>query len=139
MSFQQLLTKIDPKRLFLIDSLGALLSAIMLGFVLARFENTFGMPQKVLYLLSIIAFIFSVYSLLCFLGKIENWRPYMQVIAVTNLLYCCLTIVFTIYMYQRLTVAGLVYFVLEIIVVTILAITELKTALNLIYKKIQMN
>jgi len=110
------------------DSLGALLTAIVLGLIFTRFENAVGMPQKVLYPLSFIACIFSIYSLFCYLIKIENWRPFLKIIAIANLLYCCLTIGFIFYLYQKLTVLGFIYFVLEIIIVTILAIIELKTA-----------
>ena len=53
-----ILNKINPKKLFLIDSLGALISAVMLGLVLTRFEHIFGMPQNVLYFLSFIACTF---------------------------------------------------------------------------------
>lgn len=130
MSFQQILNKINPKQLFLIDSLGALLSAILLGFILVRFENTFGMPARVLYPLSFIACIFSIYSLLCFLVKIGNWRICLKIIAIANLLYCCLTLGLIIYVYQKLTILGIIYFVLEIIIITILLIIELKTASN---------
>jgi hypothetical protein len=115
------------RKLFLIDSLGALLTAILLGFVLARFEPVFGMPKKVLYILSFIACIFFIYSFLCFLGKVENWRRYLKIIAVANLLYCCLTIVLAIYFFQKLTIPGLIYFALEIVVVTVLAIIELRS------------
>lgn len=135
MSFQQALDKIEPKKLFLIDSLGGLLSAIMLGFVLVRFENTFGMPHQVLYILARLAFIFFIYSLLCFLSKMRNWRPYLKFIAICNLMYCGLTIGLVIYLYQELTILGLLYFVIEILVITFLAIIELRTASDWIYKK----
>ncbi|AHM62826.1 hypothetical protein D770_22905 [Flammeovirgaceae bacterium 311] len=135
MALQHKLNKIEPRKLFLIDSLGGLLSAIMLGLILTRFENTFGMPEEVLYPLAFMACIFFTYSFICFLSKTANWRPYMKIIAITNLMYCCLTIVLIIYLYQKLTVLGLMYFILEIIVITVLAIVELKTAAHLMYRK----
>lgn len=125
-----LINKISPKQLFLVDSLGALLSALMLGVVLVRFESTFGMPQKTLYLLSSIACIFFIYSSLCFLYTAENWRRYMKIIAITNLMYCCLTMGLVIYLYQKLTVTGVIYFILEIIVILILVTIELKIAFS---------
>lgn len=128
MAIQQFLYNINPKKLFLIDSLGALLSAGMLGIVLTRFESTVGMPKQVLYFLAILACIFAVYSFLCFLWVKSNWQIYLKIIALVNLAYCCLTIGLIIYEYQELTNLGLCYFVLEIIVVTVLAMIELKTA-----------
>lgn len=128
MSFQQILNKINPKKFFLIDSIGALLSAFLLGVVLTRFEDTFGMPQKVLYWLSFMACVFSAYSFFCYIGIKGNWKPYLKIISVVNLLYCCLTMTLVIYFFQKLTVPGMLYFILEIIVVTILALIELKMA-----------
>jgi hypothetical protein len=83
-----------PKRLFLMDGLGGMISALLLGVVLARFETTFGMPRKVLYLLSCLACVYAAYSFLNYWRMKENWKPYMQGIAIANSLYCCLTIGF---------------------------------------------
>ncbi|MBX2927255.1 MAG: hypothetical protein KF852_05415 [Saprospiraceae bacterium] len=118
----------NPQKLFLTDSLGALLSAIMLGLVLPRLESIFGMPQLVLYWLASIAGIFFIHSLLCFLRKPANWRPSLRIIALANLSYCCLTVGLIIYWFPMLTVLGLAYFALEIIVVMLLSLMELKAA-----------
>lgn len=118
------------KKLFLVDSIGALVSAVMLGLVLTKFEPAFGMPAKVLYPLSLIACIFCIHSFLCFLGQIGNLYLHMKITAMANLLYCCLTLGLIIYFYQKLTVLGLIYFVLEIVVVTILSVIELKSTSN---------
>ena len=127
MSFPQALNQINPKQLFLIDSLGALVSAFMLGVVLVQFENT-GMPKNILYLLSFIPCVFAIYSFSCFLIMPKNWRFLLKVIAIANLLYCCLTLILMINLYQNLTVLGFIYFICEIIVVIILVIVELKIA-----------
>lgn len=116
-----------PKQLFLIDSLGGILSALLLGVVLARFETAFGMPQKVLYLLACLACVYTIYSLLSYWRIKENWRPYMQAIAIANLFYCCLTIGLVIYHFQKLNKLGLLYFLLEVVVIISLIIVELKT------------
>jgi hypothetical protein len=130
MKFWQKLGEIQPQKLFLVDSLGALLSAILLGLVLIRFENTFGMPQNVLYALAVIPCIFSIYSFLCFLRKTAHWRTCMKIIATANLLYCCLTVGLMVCFYERLTVLGLIYFVLEIIIVISLAVIEWEIVSN---------
>jgi len=122
------LNNIKPKKLFLVDSLGGLVSALMLGLFLASFESIFGMPQKTLYFLSFIACIFAIYSFFCFLKLTEHWRLFMKIIALANLLYCCLTIGLIAYLYQKLTILGLIYFILEITIIITLAILELKTA-----------
>lgn len=119
---------IPPKKLFLLDSIGAFLSAVLLGVVLVRFENIFGMPRKVLYSLSTVAFIFSIYSCLCYLFIKANWQAYLKVIAVANLLYCVLTLSLLVNRYPELTKLGMIYFVLEICIIFSLAMVELKTA-----------
>jgi hypothetical protein len=55
-----------PKMLFLIDSLGALLTALLLG-VLRNLEDYFVMPKTTLSFLSAIAACFCFYSAACFL------------------------------------------------------------------------
>lgn len=127
MEFSKIRTNLHYKKLFLIDSLGALLSSVLLGLVLTRFEAIFGMSKSVLYVLSTIAFLFSVYSFFCFLYRTENWKMYMKGIAVANLMYGCLTIGMMVYFYQNITAIGLMYFMLELIVIGVLAIIELHT------------
>ena len=120
--------KITPRNLFLIDSLGALFSAFMLGFLLVKLEHIIGMPSKVLYYLSFIAFIFFIYSLMNYLVFPVNWTRYMKIIAIFNLTYCLLTMSLVIMLYSKLTLLGLVYFTLEIMIICILAVLEFKTA-----------
>jgi hypothetical protein len=126
MEFSKIINKISPKKLFLIDSLGALLTAILLGIVLANFETVFGMPCKVLYGLSFMACLFSIYSFLCFLSIMVNWRFYMKVIACANLLYCCLTAVLVVFFYPSLSIFGVSYFLGELVVISILIYLEYK-------------
>ena len=118
------------KNLFLIDSLGALLSAMMLGLVLTHYEAFFGMPTDVLHVLTVISCVFSFYSFLCFLIKTKNERFYLGIIAIANLLYCCLTTTYIFIFYSKLTIWGLLYFIGEIIIVALLALYELKIARN---------
>ncbi len=121
----------NSKQLFLIDGLGALLSAFMIGIVLATFEPVFGVPQPVTNVLAIIPVVFAIYSLGCYWLLRKNWQQYLRLIAIANLLYCCLTAGLVIYHYQSLTLWGLLYFIGEIVVVVTLAGVELKTAVGL--------
>lgn len=120
-----------PRNLFLLDSMGALLSAIMLGLVLTRYENFFGMPSDVLHILAIIPCVFALYSFLCFLIETKNKRLFLSIIAAANLLYCCLTMSYIFNFYSKITIGGLIYFVGEIIIVVVLALYELKIVKNL--------
>ena len=117
----------NPKTLFLIDSLGAFLSAFLLGVILTHFESTFGMPRSVLYFLAALACLFAIYSFWNYARFKENWRPYLHGIAIANLLYCGLTAALVIYFRQELTQWGLTYFLLEMVVIVCLVVIELKT------------
>ncbi|KIC00421.1 hypothetical protein OA93_02170 [Flavobacterium sp. KMS] len=114
----------NQKNIFLLDSIGAFLTAFLLGFVLVRFQDSFGMPQETLYILSAIAFIFATYSLCCYLFVSNKWRFYLNIIMIANALYCCLTTGLIIYYFHKLTSLGLIYFILEIIVIVFLVYLE---------------
>jgi len=119
---------LKPKRIFLLDGLGACLTAFLLGVVLTAFNKHFGMPQKTLNILALIALGFAVYSFFCFFFIGNNWRLFLKIIAAANLLYCCLTTALVIYFYPQLTVFGVIYFLLEIVVVCGLVFVELRWA-----------
>ncbi|MEP5614050.1 MAG: hypothetical protein ABJP45_17490 [Cyclobacteriaceae bacterium] len=121
----------DPKSLFLLDGIGALVSAILLGVVLVLFESIIGMPVPALYFLACFPCLFLLYDLSCYFSIKRNWSTYIKVIAIANLLYCCLSIGLVVFHFQRLTQLGLIYFLLEFTVVLVLVRIELKTATNL--------
>lgn len=128
--YQQLINEfqLNPKRLFLVDGFGALLSAFCLGVILTRFESFFGMPKNVLYFLAFLPCVFALYDFFCYKMVKDNWRPFLKVIAIANLLYCLLSIGFLIHDFQKLTILGIIYFVLELIIVIFIAYIELKVA-----------
>jgi hypothetical protein len=116
---------VNPKRLFLIDSSGAFLTAFLLGIILTRLEEDFGMPRKIVKPLSVVACIYSIYSICCYFFAGRNWRPFLKVIAIANLLYCFITIASVILFYQALTILGVTYFLGEIIIIGCLVCIEL--------------
>lgn len=117
-----------PKILFLIDGFGALLTASLLFFVLRNFNEYFGMPKKILTYLSAIAACFFIYSI-CFYLFIKGFRTIsIRAIGIANLMYCLLTLGLVISYYSRLTVPGITYFILEIMLVFGLVYIEFKVA-----------
>lgn len=119
------LTQIKPKTIFLIDGIGAFLTAFFLFVVLKNYNAYFGLPKTTLNYLSIIALLFSIYSLSCFYLVNKNWHTFLKVISIANLLYCCLTIYLVMYYYTQITAIGLTYFILEISIILILAFVEI--------------
>ena len=117
---------LNPKKIFLIDGLGAFLTAFLL-FIMSRMLNEYvGMPKVILSILSTIAFFFRLYSLYCsFFLSNKRWYPFLRAIIIANLLYSYLTLGLVIYNYSRLTILGATYFLLEIAVISILVFLEI--------------
>jgi hypothetical protein len=132
--FRLLIDKLstDVKKIFLIDCLGAFFTAFFLIVIPLVFSNVFGMSETLLGYLSLVACMYTAYSFCCYTFVRINWRPYLKAIAIANMAYCGLTIALVIYCRQSLTVFGLLYFLLEIIVMACLILIEL----GLLYKHV---
>ena len=116
------------KRLFLVDGVGALLSAAMLGGVLAHFPEAVGMPRGTLLSLAGLATVFAVYSFGSYCWAGARWRPLLRLIAFVNLAYCGLTLALVCMEYNTLHWLGMVYFLLEIALILVLVGVELVAA-----------
>lgn len=117
-----------PKTLFLIDSLGAMLTAFFLFVIMRTFEEYFRMPKTVLIYFSIIAGCFCIYSTACFLFLKRRWTPFIRLIGFANSFYCVLTIGLLIKYYPLLTRIGATYFLIEIVIICALSYVELNVA-----------
>lgn len=106
-----------PGRIFIVDGCGAVVSAICLGIIIPMFQDSFGMPLQILHLLALIALVFAFYSFTCYFFSFENWKPLLRIIMTANALYCILTAGLVFYYFPVLTILGLTYFVLEMIVI----------------------
>lgn len=115
----------NPGRLFLIDSVGALLTAVMLCAMLSNLSPYFGMPKTTLTLLFSIAACFCFYSAACFLLVKVKWTLYIKLISFANLLYCALTIASLFIHYNKLTILDLMYFLAETAIICLLVYIEL--------------
>jgi len=100
----------------LLDALGALLSALLLGLVLPSIQEYTGMPVSVLHFLAGTACIFLLYSSTCYYFARERWLPFLQAIILANSVYVIISVGLIFYHFQQLTSWGIAYFVLEIIV-----------------------
>jgi len=118
----------SPKRLFLIDGLGAILSAFMLGVVLVKWEIFFGIPANVLYYLAAVPCAFAVYDFYVYFRISRNYSPYLTGIATLNLSYCCLSIALAMYHANVITIIGWIYLSAEIAIIIFLAALEYRAA-----------
>jgi len=118
----------NPKKLFLADGLGAFLTAFLLFVVLRKFNEYSIMPETILTYLSIIAVFIGIYSITCFKLLKENWTPFIIAISIANRLYCILTIGLLLVYQNTLTILGITYFIIEIVIIFGLAYIELEVA-----------
>lgn len=118
--------KNNPKQIFLIDALGALLTTFLLFGVLTRLEQYIGMPSKALYILAGIAFCLFIYSIICYRFIKSNWKPYLRIIIICNIIYSLISIGLVYLNYKTLTELGFVYFTLEITIIATIVIVEYK-------------
>ena len=122
----------NSRRLFLIDGMGALLSAFLLGVVLVELEETFGIPPAMLYLLALFPCFFAVYDFYSYQQKNHALGMYLQRIAWLNLGYCLLSVGLAIVHAEAISHLGEAYLAIEILIVCTLAILELRVAKRLI-------
>lgn len=104
----------NPKRLFIIDGIGAILSAILLGVVLVKLEYLFGIPKPTLYFLASLPFIFAVYDFYCYHNIYSTLELSLKGIAFINLIYCCISIGLAIYHRKSITNIGWIYILIEV-------------------------
>lgn len=118
----------EPRKLFLIDALGAALTTFFLFFILGYYNEYFGMPLNILMYLSIIGLFYFAYSISCYCLLKNYWAPCLRIIGISNFLYCMLTIVLLYINYNEITKIGLAYFLSEILIIILLVYIELKVA-----------
>lgn len=119
--------KTNPKRIFLIDALGALLTSILLFGVLAQLEQYFGMPSNALYVLSVIAFCLFVYSIICHQLIKSNWKPFLRMVMIFNSIYLLFSIGLIFSCFEKISGLGFIYFIVEFIVIGIIIIIEFES------------
>ncbi|MBL8684987.1 MAG: hypothetical protein JNK05_37775 [Myxococcales bacterium] len=125
-STRSILETLEVRQLFLIDGLGAVVTAVMLGAVLTTFEPTFGMPQRILLPLSAVASIFAAYSLTC--RARGAGAGYLRAIALANTAYCLCTLALVVSLRGTLTWLGVAYFLGEIAIIAALVTVEILVA-----------
>jgi len=125
----------NPRKLFLIDGIGALLTASNWGFWLVYFQSYFGFPKHILYAFAMVAACYAIYSFACFFIKKENWSPYIRLIAIANLLFVIISFIVAFYFKSDLKPLAWGYIILEGILVAILFRIEMKVASNLAKNK----
>ena len=118
------------KSLFLIDAIGATFSTILLGGVLVHFHRWIGMPVRWLYLLAGLAAVCMLYSWVSFTNSHMHQPCFVKLLAKANMGYLTLTLMVVLCHLDVLTQLGVLYFLVEGIILIFLVYKELKTAAN---------
>lgn len=114
----------NPKTIFLFDSIGAFISAFCLLIISRFYSNYFGINPSTLQLLIILPIVFCIYSACCYLLIKRSYKPFILIIAMANFLYCLITLVLMFTLYSELTILGLSYFVVELMIIGIIIYLE---------------
>ncbi len=124
---------INDKNIFFVDGIGATISAAMLGIALPTFHDWVGMPIHTLYLLSFCAAIYAIYSLTCYRLVRHRETIWLRAIILANLFYCGLTVLLVSWHWDEMKILGLIYFILEVILILFIASVER----NILLKPVQ--
>lgn len=104
--------------------MGALLSAIFLGFVLPTIPSYVGMPEAVLRALAGLALMLALYSLSCYRFADHSQPRWLRLVMGCNLAYCALTAGLVVIHWEQLTALGVAYFVIEMLIIVTLVAVE---------------
>ncbi len=118
--------KLKPNDLFLVDSIGAFISAALLWAIFIYAEIYHGIPRNNYTILLLIAFAFSAHSAIHFFCKHKRPGVYLKIIGTANILYCCLTAGLMLVFARGITIIELIYLIGEIILICTLSVIELR-------------
>lgn len=118
----------NPRNLFLLDGIGALVSALSLGFILPYFPNFFQIPQFISYPLSIFASFLSIYSLTNFFINPKQMNAFLKIISILNLVYCVISLGLMLFYWNELGKWGISYMIMEKGIVIPLALWEMRVS-----------
>lgn len=124
-------------KLFLIDSLGAFLTAFFLFVIMRPFNEYFGMPKTILNNLSLTAICFWAYSTTCLVFHKGLSPTFITIIGCANLLYCVWIALLLIKYFNQLSNIGVLYFFIELVIIICLSLIELKVASEVKKKSIE--
>lgn len=118
------LRSLNHTQLFLIDGIGALLSAILLWLVYYC-RNIFAVPDSMYHQLIAFPVFFACYSLTCLLIKPRSWKIFLAIVTVSNVLYAGYSLLLVSHYADQLTIYGIIYFLLEIVGIIALVYVEI--------------
>lgn len=120
-----------PKQLFLLDAIGAFITATFIGIVMRNHNDIFGLPPQEAFVMSAIAYSFFCFSGFCYLFVKDNHYKYIFIIASANSLYILLSFFIFLNHFKDLTPFGIVYLISEMVTIMLLVTLEFSVAKKL--------
>ena len=117
-----------PERLLLVDALGAMTSALMMGIVVPIVDDWLGIPVVMSQTLALIPIGMILYDLLSYWRCTHRIAICLKGIAMLNLSYCIISIVHAIYYRKSIMVWGWTYLGLELLILIALIWLEWQLA-----------
>lgn len=117
----------SPRRLLLLDAVGALVTALATTLILAPERVRSGLPSELLYVMGAVAGCFACFDVVALHFRLDPSIT-LRIVACANLSYCAGAAA-SLYVYHaRVTNLGFMYFFIEIPMVVCLAVWEWKSA-----------
>jgi hypothetical protein len=115
----------DPAALVSYDALGAMLSLLLLAFVLPAFSVQLGIPVFHLHLLAIVPAVIILVEMQVLIKRYAVTVSTIKKIALANAIYCLIIIAYLVIYRGEVTGLGSFYLVLDIIVIAAVIGVEL--------------
>ena len=125
----------QPKKLFLLDAIGAFLTATFIGVIMRNNLGTFGLPTQEAVVMTFIAYSFFCFSGICYLFVKNKQYKYIFIIATANSLYVLLSFFIFFNHFKDLTPFGIMYLLSEMATIILLVTLEFSIAKKLLKKK----
>lgn len=120
---------LNKRNIFLIDGIGALVSAMFTGLILPLFSQWIGLPAWALYCLAVFPLTYGIYSLSCF-WLVKSISPIMlKAITLANLFYCLVSGL-VIFIFPEITIWGRLLLAGEILIILGVVAIELRVYRN---------
>ena len=114
----------SPRKLLLLDFVGATMTSLTTGLLLATEILPIGLPSWLLFAMSLVAACFACFDIACYLLVRERAWP-LAVIGMLNLGYCFGVLTICSIYFRELSTLGIIYFAGEAAIVVPLACWEL--------------
>ncbi|MFN3455710.1 MAG: hypothetical protein ACK41T_12200 [Pseudobdellovibrio sp.] len=116
---------LNSKNIFLIDGIGAALSAVGTALIFPIFSDRLGISSQALYLLAVMPFLYMLYSFSIYFFA-QKIKPWMFIVIITANIFYCLVSGSLIFFYDSITKLGSVVLSLEIVIILLIVTLELK-------------